>query len=292
MKSIIRELQKEAISSNIKVSDLLRKALIVAAKLSLVDFQNWVKKELNGYGDGDEIPKYREIKGTIKARNPYRGWESVKSKDPSYIDKLSHVNAIQTIAELEHLIEEGDKENALQAELPNKIQGNYRWPIAIFFSRSCIVGIVDSVKTIVLNWALKLEQDGILGEGLDFTDEERITAESVPQNIVFFVGPVQSPQIQQGNTQAVQINISNNVDFKAISDFIERLKATLPKISLDENSLLELNAEIRTIETQLESPKPKSTILNECLHSLRKILESGAGAALGHILVEIGKLVY
>lgn len=36
-------------------------------------------------------------------------------------------------------------------------------------SHTAVVKIVDAVRTVVLNWALKLEEDGVVGEGMSFT---------------------------------------------------------------------------------------------------------------------------
>jgi hypothetical protein len=74
MSSVVLELQRDALDKNVGVSDLLRKALVVARKLSLHDFQAWVENELNGYRDTFNIPDYREMHGQVRGFNPYRGW--------------------------------------------------------------------------------------------------------------------------------------------------------------------------------------------------------------------------
>ncbi|WP_048190131.1 hypothetical protein [Methanobacterium sp. SMA-27] len=70
MSSIILELQKEAIDSDIDISNLLRKAYLVAKKLKIKDFEEWVKLELNGYGTIDNKPEYRKVNGSLKFFNP------------------------------------------------------------------------------------------------------------------------------------------------------------------------------------------------------------------------------
>ena len=42
----------------------------------------------------------------------------------------------------------------------------------------------------------------------------------------------------------------------------------------------ELKANIRTIETQMTSPKPKVVVVRESLHSIRNILEGDVGSGL------------
>jgi len=60
-----------------------------------------------------------------------------------------------------------------------------------------IVGIIETVKTIILNWALKLEEDGILGQGMTFSSKEQEKATSSPaSHVTNFYGPVGQSQIQ------------------------------------------------------------------------------------------------
>src|SRR5271154_2225264 len=73
--SLVIQLQRECLDrQTYSTLDVLRKALVVAKKLDVTDFQEWIERELKGYGPGDDIPKYRVVKGELKARNPYRGW--------------------------------------------------------------------------------------------------------------------------------------------------------------------------------------------------------------------------
>ncbi len=57
MKPIVLELQKDSLDQNVRVPDLLRKALVVAKKLKITEFEKWINNELNGYSESDEIPK-------------------------------------------------------------------------------------------------------------------------------------------------------------------------------------------------------------------------------------------
>jgi len=77
MSSIVIELQQDAIDKKGSVTDLLRKSFIVAKKLRIADFEEWVTHELNGYEDSKDIPDYRQITGSVKAWNPYHGWQPV-----------------------------------------------------------------------------------------------------------------------------------------------------------------------------------------------------------------------
>jgi hypothetical protein len=66
--SLVDELQFDALNGAVSVSSLLRKVLLVAAKLEVTDIPEWVNKELSGYGDDDSLPPYRTLYGTVNAK--------------------------------------------------------------------------------------------------------------------------------------------------------------------------------------------------------------------------------
>jgi len=297
MSSVVLELQQEALNRNVRVSDLLRKALVVAKKLNLQEFQDWIEKELNGYGNTEDIPDYRRISGQIRAWNPYHGWIPLIFEDAKEGELLSHRKSRQAIAELENLVDRSEKGSSLHVPFPQELQRRlsevieFETEISLFADCSGIARIIDSVRTIILNWALKLEEDGILGEGLSFSSQEQNAARRSPQNITNFYGPVQSPQIQQGSPQAIQITASISFQPEAIKAFLENLRDALKSLQISPEQKLEVDAELQTLEAQVKSPKPKSSILRESLSSIRRILESAGGGAAAHLLVELGKLL-
>ena len=69
MSSLVLELQAGALNSSVSVLDLLRKALVVAKKLGVEDFQKWIELELDGYKQ-IPIPEYRLIRGQAKRVEP------------------------------------------------------------------------------------------------------------------------------------------------------------------------------------------------------------------------------
>ena len=74
MAGIVLELQKELLSSNCDIVSVLRKAHLIAVKLKLSDFDQWIQYELNGYTDQSECPEYRKLQGILKYYNQYHGW--------------------------------------------------------------------------------------------------------------------------------------------------------------------------------------------------------------------------
>lgn len=61
MGGIVLELQQEALSKDANIESLLRKAYVIAKKLKLKEFEDWIKQEQDGYET--DVPQYRYIGG-------------------------------------------------------------------------------------------------------------------------------------------------------------------------------------------------------------------------------------
>ena len=99
MPTLLEQIQRDAIDPNVRVSDLLRRVKLAAAKLSLDTVEDWVEHELNGYAT--EVPAYRKVPARLMAWNPYRGWQPVIGE---FIEKVSIWDVRQSIASIEDLI--------------------------------------------------------------------------------------------------------------------------------------------------------------------------------------------
>jgi AbiTii len=69
MPTIIEQIQLDALSKSVSVSDLLRRVKLAAVKLGLGQIEDWVERELNGYKT--EVPDYRVVHGVPMAKHPY-----------------------------------------------------------------------------------------------------------------------------------------------------------------------------------------------------------------------------
>jgi hypothetical protein len=140
-----------------------------------------------------------------------------------------------------------------------------------------VYGIIEAVRNALLNWALKLEQDGILGEGITFSEREKTIASSVNYHIENFVGEMNNSQLQQGTHHSTQTQTVQNVDVDLVKEILGSLKDSLKEIGIEGEQRKQLLADIQTIEPQLSSPKPNTSIIREGMRSIRHILEQAAG---------------
>lgn len=177
---IVIELQREALDENISIESLMRKAYLVAKKLGLKEFEQWLNQEQNGYTQ--QIPEYRHVVGDIKAWNPYHGWilMVVSANVADVISKMPLGTSISALQDLYN-----SSEGTIMISVPGKLaeffnQNTNGMPTkyAFFASKSELYRIMSTVRNKILDWALLLEANGIVGEGMTFTDVEKRTAKN------------------------------------------------------------------------------------------------------------------
>lgn len=285
MSSIVLDLQKELIKSDCDVLSALRRAQIIATKLNLVDFDTWIKQELNGYKLGDNIPEYRKISGMLKAFNPRRGWIPAIVPNNELEKKFCIQDIAQPISELVQLSKSGNAsfEISFSGEhqvLLNRLFNNYvDTEFKIFIGQNNIIGIIEAVNNCLLEWTLKLEEQGILGEDMKFTVEETQSAKGISQQINnyygnFVNGDVSGSQFA-GDNSPITITYNNGID----TDEFEKLaKAIIDNVSLldDENKETVLGA-IEILREEITKAQPKKSILNSGIKLLAPIFTIANG---------------
>lgn len=295
MPSVIAQLQADALDRQVPLTDLVRRAYVIARKLGLYDFERWLIEELNGYTRSQkELPDYRMVSGEVKAWNPFHGWQPVIFQAPAEAKIASKCGVGQSIAELEDLLK-GGRDGQLHIPLPQDAQRKlganigFETNFSLFVARQSIVRILDAVRNNVLEWALRLEEDGISGEGLTFSEKEKEAAAHSVQNVNNFFGSVGEASIVQPGNDAIAGSVILNFD--AVRVVLKEIRANVDELELVPEIRGELESELATLEAQLASPKPKRNIVAESLASVRAILEGAGGGVAGHLVMQFGKLL-
>ena len=290
MNGIVGELQKEALDSNVRVPDLLRKAFLVARKLRVQDIETWILSELNGYA-GATIPAYRQVAGEINILDPYRGrWVPVffPENAAKLHRQLTNRSCKQPIAEIESLLSKSESAQLAMPYDPDVQamlirEADLPAPPILLVPDGRVHGILDAVRTTILDWALKLEEEGILGENLSFSDADRQAA----THVTFNIAEMSHSQIQANTHDSKQLILEKSIDPARILEFVEKVRGDLKLIDLTPNSAKELEKELATLESQAKSPRPKDTIIRDALRSVRTILEGAAGSAAGAAILSV-----
>lgn len=290
MASLVLDLQSDALSTDISLSELLRKALAVSRKLDIETVRRWIEFELDGYRNSNkadlEMAPYRKVFGTLKFYNPYQGLIFARFNDHRLSELCESAVLYESISELEDLLRSG-KPHLQRGYDPNQseiLRDHFKTDFEPYLEipRQQVVKILDSVKRKILDWSLELEAQGIKGDGMTFSKQEQQAAAIVQHNTVNNttnnIGSMSHSQIQQHSSGGQ--NMANKDAVEQARMLVEALSESLAALKLSSAAENELRAEIDTIKAQVASPKPKVSVLKECLLSAKTILEGTAGNVL------------
>jgi hypothetical protein len=198
MTSFVVNFQKDVLDPTKSVTDILRTAKVISAKLGLNDIEEWIGAELNGYASGESTPDYRHAVGTLQAFNPYNGWITVKGG--SIEMPFGH-----SISQIEEFSKQERMDFAPQTDMPlSGIAASFVQRVV--FSGIVFKGMIEVVRDRLLDWSIELEKRGITGENMSFDQQEKQAARSQIFNIQHFTGVL-------GNVSHSNVNV---YDFDSI----------------------------------------------------------------------------
>jgi hypothetical protein len=297
MQSLVEELQKDALNQDVAVTELLQKCLVVAVKLEIQEFASWARQELDGYKN-EEVPEYRVVYGQPQVKNPLRGYQPLFFDNPKLTERFSRMHFNQPVGKIEHELKRAQQKGSGEfyvlypPAVEKKLMDSIEFPLQPFLNigRSEFQKILDALRKIILEWTLKLESDGITGHGMTFSKEEKAKAQSITYNVKNLFHGIERSQIQIESVNSAQNLAVNQFDYSKLKELIQALKDSVEELGLEDGAIAELMAEIRTLESQAASPKPKAFIIRELLLSVKNILEGAAGSLIASgLLAQIGR---
>lgn len=279
MPALVPELVEMASNSKVSAAELLRSALVVASRLAVPELVGWINSELTGY-QHEEVPDYRRLNGQLVAENPYNGIIPFFAP-PDMTHLLTDFAARQSIPELIRL---QSSESGIFSHFPPDVEqtlirmmresmGVAMRP-ALRFSAVQIEGIIETVKSRILHWALDLEGRGIIGEGKSFTQKEK----QAVQEQHYHFGNVSGSQIQISSNGSTQTQANTGTDIEALKGLVQALGAALAGAKGDTAD--ELRADLATLKAQADSPKPKWEIIKATARSIKAVAEGAAGGLI------------
>ena len=249
MNKLLESIQQDAVSDSCSLGQVLRKLRVLAGKLDIVEIEEWIHKEANGYDKSEPIPNYRqwaiELKGNFSG---YAGSGLKNAPIPKrcipdkHRAKFDTYKCYQSVASLEQTIlarKDGDLGPVnvqLQAELAEVLG------MGVFEGYNCIqvwgefaVGnvheLMNEVRNKVLEFVTELikkypsnDMDGV-GSGEDATQEvKNIFNTTITNSTVGNVGGSNNTSTISFNTGDVQ-SLEHELDKIGIDkDLIEELK--------------------------------------------------------------------
>lgn len=296
MESLVLELQREAYLQQTSVSVLLRKAYTLSRKLKVSEFSNWAELELNGYKNANKLPDYRILYGEIKAFNPYHGY--IPAYFHNEIESIIRKRDIfSPLTEVELLVKQGNENKGmLMYKFPTHIQRELmkmtevEFEVSLHIPVSQFNNILDQVRNIILEWTLKLEEEGVLGESMTFSEKEKETAVKSSAPIINHIGTMVNSQLQQNTEHSTQSLSLGEFKVESLQSLISSLEKFRDEVQ-DPGVKQELASEIQVLQSQVKSPNPKPGIIKEALKSIRNIAEGTTGSIVAAGILQMVTII-
>ena len=215
MPTAIEQLRNDALSDAVDVTSLLRRALVIATKLGLTEFRDWVRCELDGYRDAD-VPDYRRLHGQVVVTGGVRRQAPIVFEDHKMAAVVEVHELRCPIGPIQEMLRDSAS-NQFGIDFPPELQNLLMQPLQmrgfplgipqLLIGRTYFVTVLDAVRNAVLNWCLRLEADGIRGESLDFSPSEIEAAKrdvgQLGPPVAIHVGTMIGSTIQQASPRTV-----------------------------------------------------------------------------------------
>jgi len=118
---------------------------------------------------------------------------------------------------------------------------------------------------------------------------DRSTEHFPPVNYIY-VHQMTNSNIQQGTVQSTQSQTISQQELKSVSEFLELFRQKLPNLPLTADDRAEAEAELKTMEAQVGSKKPKLAILRVSVAAMKDILlRIGSSIAAQELLRHLPK---
>ncbi|WP_242343667.1 MULTISPECIES: AbiTii domain-containing protein [Anaeromyxobacter] len=294
MASLIEELQREALDPKASIPDLLRKAKAVAMKLKVSDAAEWIEHELSGYPAGAEIPSYREISGKPRYFNPYHGWVPLIFGDPETQEKASKRKTRQPISEIMDILARSEKGGGAMFSYPAAVVADLgkhfdlEVPDAgMEVSLPSLAGILDEVRTRILDWAMKLEAVGVRGDGMSFSTKDQEKAAGVHINIgsigsmVGAIGPIAAGATVNVTGQVTQGQI------ELLLSLARQVQALSDRMDLSVEAAKEMVEAARALEEEAKRSPPDAGRIRLLLNGMKGVASNALGNLVSSGVLEM-----
>lgn len=287
MVSLIEQLQSDALDRAMPITDLLRKAKTAAVKLKRSDLTEWLEHELSGYG-GADIPEYRVLPAEMKFFNPMHGWCPIVGRSP-------HFSCRQPMSEVLSLLESDDTRFVIPVghEIVQHFSKKVGFLVDVkqHVSRASLAGIVDAVRNAVLDWALKLEEVGVCGEGLSFSKAETDKAQGVTIHIGNIGNAVGIGSFgDHAAIRAVQGVVGDDL-VSAVRMLVDQVERALPRSDLPAETRFGATEALAELREAANEPTPEPGRLRRGLETLKRVMENAAGDVVAAgVLALIGQI--
>ncbi len=124
---------------------------------------------------------------------------------------------------------------------------------------------------------------GITPVGIDQVERALLNLDKpthyfLPMNVLN-IGTMIDSQVQQGTYQSSQVSTRSDIDLALLNNFIDELKNKMDTLPLDKVQKEILAADAASLEAQVKSPKPRTSIIRDLLNSIHETIHPVAEVA-------------
>ncbi|WP_230622530.1 hypothetical protein [Aggregatibacter sp. Marseille-P9115] len=251
--TLLQEIINGCVNHSLSLNETLMKCKILAYRLKNEELKNWVNREINGYDNKDSFPSYRIIPAHSKGdfqfsahlvKNLNIPSTAIREEFREYVDICYMSRGVST---LEHLLNNSTSD-MLMADWDHNLvvlEGRkiYKDATCLYawqeIPLSAITEILEKVRSIILDFCLKIEQEyPNIGEHPMINTPDIKKVEQIVQNTFNFYGGTQNVATNSKEfSQDIQLNsneLFNNIEnaINSISSIDEMLKSELLKLLL------------------------------------------------------------
>jgi hypothetical protein len=295
---VLHELTDEKVS----LSSIFRKVTVLSYDIKFDKLKQWVEQEQNGYLNSDDVPDYRIVRPAA-IRGQFMGFAGAQINNgvisinhlPQLWQDAARSWKVRTdIAGLEEIVTSNkDKSELITVELPLEVaaklqvyQGYTCTYATLGFTPAQFSSIISAVRNRLLTFLLEMRD--AFPDIVNPQIEPIATAQASSIFHTAIYGSVQGSQIVVGGGSIDQspltFNRTDSVEWPPITDFVTQLRDIIESSSLDETPKKIATSDLSTIETQLQSPQPKPSIIVESLKSVRTVLEGSIGNLMANVV--------
>lgn len=288
---LLDEIIDIAVDNKQPITTLLRKCIVLAHQLQNERLKVWSNGELNGYSSIENLQEYRTPRAAATGLFVGPGWARFQQGIPSAVLEEEHrkfaetAYITQSIGALENILSSGNNLsfswNAnLVAYYVDKLRRGWQlFSAEQTVPKSVIAGIVDTVRTRVLNMALEIKAEiGARDEDLkEITPEE---SKKVDQTIVnnIFGGNV---YVSTGQSTMTATTVQQQQQNILAGDW-EQLAKVLRTVGVSESEISELSTAV-----EQDGEKVGSRVNEWIKKTAPKVLSGGVkiGTKIGQSLL-------
>jgi len=251
--NLLQDIIDGCVNHSLSLDETLMKCKILAYRLKNTELVNWVNNEINGYETKDNFPSYRIIQVHSKGNFKYPTMLIENQNIPSIAISEKYREYVNTcyisrgVSALEHLLNNSTSD-MLMADWDHNLvvlEGRkiYKDATCLYawqeIPLSAITEILEKVRSIILDFCLKIEQEyPNIGEHPMINTQDIKKVEQIVQNTFNFYGGTQNVATNSKEfSQDIQLNsneLFNNIEnaINSISSIDETLKSELLKLLL------------------------------------------------------------